>query len=89
MPSLKTYRERTDELAQDVIDAWNASANSTPEFGALLHKTFLYKTARHTAECHRAFDILSDSDEAKERAAAVIFVRAFKIYLHRQAGRFN
>jgi hypothetical protein len=90
MPSLETYLERADELAQDVINAWNAlSANSTPEFGALLHKTFLYKTARHTAENHRAFDILSDSDEAKERAARLIFVRAYKIYCDRQATRLN
>jgi len=34
---LKTYLKRADELAQDVINAWNASSsNFTPEFGALL-----------------------------------------------------
>jgi hypothetical protein len=90
MPSLETLLKRADELAQDVIDTWNASsANFTPEFRTLLHVTFLYKTARQTAENHRAFDILSNSDEAKERAARLIFVRAHKIYCARQAARFN
>jgi hypothetical protein len=52
----KTYLERADELAQEVIDAWNASGpNFTPEFGLLLHKTFLYKTARQKAEKPQSF----------------------------------
>ncbi len=89
MPSLETYLERTDELAQDVINAWNASAaNLTPEFRTLLHKAFLYKTARQIAEDHRAFDILSNRDEVKEMAAGLIFVRAYKVYSAR-AARFN
>jgi len=89
MPSHETYLKRADELAQNVIDAWNASsANFTPEFSTLLHVTFLYKTAREKAENHRAFDILSSNDEAKERAAGLMFVRAYKIY-YRQAARFN
>ena len=51
MTPLKTYLERADELAQEVIDAWNASGpNFPPEFGLLLHKIFLYKTARQKAE---------------------------------------
>jgi hypothetical protein len=90
MPSLETYLERADEQAQDVINVWNASeANLTPEFKTLLHIAFLYKTARQIAENHRAFDILSDSDEIKERAARLMFVRAYKIYCDRQAERFN
>ncbi len=57
MPSLETYLERADELAQVVFNAWNASAaNLTPEFKTLLHKAFLYKTARQIAENHRAFE---------------------------------
>ncbi len=90
MTQLKAYLRRADELAQDVIDAWNASAASlTPEFKALLHIAFLYKTARQTAEDHRAFDILSDSDEVRERAARLMFLRACKIYFDRQAARLN
>jgi len=86
MRSLETYLERADELAQAVINAWNASpASLTPEFRTLLHKTFLYKAARQKAENHRAFDILSDRDELKEIAAGMIFVRAYKIYCDRQA----
>ncbi len=90
MPSLKAALKYADKLAQDVVDPWNASAaNLTPEFRALLHVTFLYKTARQTAQNHRAFDILSDSDELKEMAARSMFVRAYKIYSARQAARFN
>jgi hypothetical protein len=90
MPSLGTSLKYADKLAQDVIDAWNAApANLTPEFGALVHVTFLYKTARHRAENHRAFDILSGSDEAKERATRSMFVRAYKIFRQRRAARFN
>jgi hypothetical protein len=81
MSSLRTSLKYADKLAQDVIDAWNASpANFTPEFRTLLHITFIYKTARQKAENHRAFDILSDSDELKERAARSMFVRAYKVY---------
>jgi hypothetical protein len=90
MPSLETSLKYADKLAQDVIDAWNASpANLTPEFKTLLHLTFLYKAARQTAENHRAFDILSDGDELKERAARSMFVRAYKIYCKRKAARLN
>jgi len=89
MTPIKTYLKRADELAQDVINAWNVSAaNLTPEFKTLLHIAFLYKTARQIAENHRAFDILSDSDELKERAARLIFVRAYKVYSAR-AARLN
>ncbi len=89
MPSLGTSLKYADKLAQDVIDAWNASpANLTPEFRTLLHMAFLYKTARQIAENHRAFDILSDSDELKERAARSMFVRAYKVYSAR-AARLN
>jgi hypothetical protein len=90
MPSLETNLKRADKLAQDVIKTWNASAaNLTPEFRTLLHKVFLYKTARQVAENHRAFDILSNRDELKERAARLIFVRAYKIYCDRQAARLS
>ena len=89
MPPIERHLKRADELAQAVINAWNASpANLTPEFRTLLHKTFLYKAARQKAENHRAFDILSDRDEVKEIAAGMIFVRAYKIY-YGQAARFN
>ncbi len=90
MTPLKTYLERADELAQDVINVWNVSAaNLTPEFKTLLHIAFLYKTARQTAEDHRALDILSDSDELKERTALSIFMRGYKTYSARQAARFS
>lgn len=88
MPSLETLLKRADELAQNVTNAWNASANLTPEFKALLHMAFLYKTARQIAEDHRAFDILSKRDKDEERAAGLKFVRAYTIYCDRQA-RFN
>ncbi len=89
MPSLRTSLKYADKLAQDVFDAWNASGtNLTPEFSTLVHMAFLYKTARQTAQSHRAFDILSDSDEFKERAARSMFVRAYKVYSAR-AARFN
>ncbi len=90
MPSLKTYLEHADELAQDVINAWNASAaNLTPDFGTLLHQAFLYKTARQKVENHRTFGILSKRDKAEERAARLIFVRAYKYLLDRQTAGFN
>jgi len=90
MPSLETYLERADELAEVLTNIWNASeANLTPEFSTLLHKTFLYKTARQIAENHKAFNILSKRDQVKESAARLIFARASKIYFDRQPARFN
>lgn len=86
----RRYRERPDELAQDIIDTWNAAGtNFTPEFGALVHKAILFKAARQKAENHRAFDILSTNDELKESVAALTLVRAYEIYFDRQAARFN
>jgi len=83
MSSRKTLLKHADELAQDVFNAWNASGE------ALVHKAFLYKTARHIAKSHRAFGLLSDGDEDKESIARLMFVRAYKIYSARQAARFN
>ncbi len=83
MSSLGTSLKYADKLAQDVFDAWNASGtNLTPEFSTLVHM------ARQKAQNHRAFDILSNSDELKERAARSMFVRAYKVYSAR-AARFN
>jgi hypothetical protein len=90
MPPLKTSRKYADELAEVVVSTWNtSSADVTPEFGALLHKAFLYITARHRAGNHRGFGILSGGDKDKERIARLVFVRAYKIYRQRQAARFN
>ncbi len=88
MPALET--KRADEQAQNLSNAWNASAaRLTAEFRAVLRLAFLYKTVRRIAENRRAFDILSDSDEAKERVARLIFVAAYKIYRDRQPARRN
>ena len=92
MASIKTYLERADQLAQDVIDAWNRSAGRTdftPEFRTLLHKTFLYITAKQIADKHRAFDLLSESDEAEEKEARLKFVLTYKIFGDRRAAKLN
>ena len=87
MRSLETYVERADELAQDVIDAWNrsGSVDFTPEFTWLLHKTFLYITASERAHKQRAFDILK-RDAVEERATRLAFARAYKIYFENASG---
>ena len=83
MASLEAVQQ-ADDLAQAVIDAWNKSAENardfTPAFKSLLHKTFLYRSAEQIADNHRAFDILSEGDEAREQAARLGFMRAYKIY---------
>ena len=91
MSSLEAYLERADELAQDVINVWKVSAPNFlgPEFRILLHKAFLYETAKEVAERHRAFDILRKRDEVEERAARMAFARAYKIYSDRRAARLN
>src|SRR2546428_70413 len=77
MISLKCFSNVRTNWRKTLLNVWNVSAATlTPEFKTLLHIAFFYKTARQTAQNHRAFDILSDSDELEERAARSMFVRA-------------
>ena len=88
---LEAILERTDRLAQQVIDEWNrnASGNFSTEFEALLHKTFLYITAKRTLEKHRAYDALTERDEHEFQAARMNFCSCVLRILRRQAaGRF-
>ncbi len=90
MLSLETYLQRADELAQEIIGAWNrpASTDFTPEFTSLLHKTFLYITARETQKL-RAFGICRIDDSAEERTTRLAFARAYKTYVERRAATLN
>jgi hypothetical protein len=87
--SLKACLERADELAHDVVNVWNRSisADFSPEFKTILHKTFLYLTAKKKADDHRAFGILTERDETEEKAARIVFCASVLKVLRGHASR--
>ena len=81
---LESYLENADKLAQDVVNAWglNVTAGNaellTPEFKALVDKTFLYRTLKQVADNHRDFGVLTEREGAEEQAARCTFAEAYK-----------
>jgi hypothetical protein len=86
MPPLEEYLEHADELAQHVVGAWGVNAPLlTPQFKALLDKACLYRNARRQADNHRNHNVLSEQDEAEEKATREAFALAYKAYYERHA----
>ena len=91
MPPLEEYLEHADELAQRVVDAWEANARAgktaflTTRFKALVDSACFYKNARRLADNHREYNVLSEQDEAEEKATREAFAIAYKAYYERHA----
>lgn len=82
------YLNHADELAQHVINAWGsnwegAKGYFTPEFKALLDKTFPYWDAKRTADNHREFGSGGEKVAAAERETRLAFARAYKAFWER------
>jgi hypothetical protein len=91
MPPLEEYIELADDLARQVADSWgeNVQAGSaaflTSQFNALVDKACLYRNARKLADNHRHHNVLSEQDEAEEKATREAFAIAYKAYYERHA----
>jgi hypothetical protein len=87
MPPLEKYLERADELAQDVVNAWGGNAAPlTTQFKNLFDKACLYTSAKRLADNHRAYNVLSEEDAAKEKVTRQVFVEAYKAFYEKHAG---
>lgn len=91
MPPLEEYLEHADELSQRVMDTWELNAQAgktaflTTRFKVLVDKACLYKNARKLADNHREHNVLSEQDEAEEKATREAFALAYKAYYERHA----
>ena len=81
---LDEYLAHADKLAQDVINAWGLHTEAgnaktfTPEFKALLEKTFAYRSAKSLADNHRAYNLLTEQEALEERTAREAFGTEYK-----------
>ena len=86
MASFEEYSERADELAQDVVNAWEVNLRAgngeplMPQFEALVETACLYRTARKIANNYREHNVAREREEADERAARQAFAGAYKAF---------
>lgn len=86
MASIEDYLEQADELAQDILYAWqfNVSAGDphrTPgEFEDVLDKARRYIEAKRVAEDRRRFNFLTVPDSIAEADAHRAFAEACKAF---------
>jgi hypothetical protein len=91
MPPLEEYLEHADDLAQHVMEAWRVEGQGgndallPTQFKALLDKACLYQHARKLADNHREHNVLSEKDEAEEKATREAFALAYKVYCEKHA----
>ena len=89
--SLEDYIKRADDLAQEVVNAWdiNVSAGNaatlTTEFKVLFKIACQYRTARETADNHREFNLLSEQDATTEKLTRESFAIAYQHYWEKYA----
>ena len=81
---LEDYVQHAPELAQDVINAWGSNTRAgnagslTPEFKALLEKTFAYWDAKKIAENHRENNVLTEQLAHEESVRREAFAMEYK-----------
>ena len=98
MPPLEEYLEAADDLAQHVVETWGINVQSgnaafltpsktflTTKFKDLVNKACLYRNSRRLADNHREYNVLSEQDEAEEKATREAFALAYKAYYERHA----
>ncbi len=91
MPPLEEYLEHADDLARHVVETWGVSDQAgnatflTTQFKVLVDKACLYQNARKLADNHRKHNVLSEQDEAEEKATRGAFALAYKAYYERHA----
>jgi hypothetical protein len=91
MSSLQECLEQTDELAQDVVNAWgiNFSAGNakyfSTDFRVLFEKTCLYRDAKQLADNHRKFNALSEPEAERETATREAFCKEYKDFSEKKA----
>jgi hypothetical protein len=91
MPHHDEYLKHADKLAQDVVSSWGqftkpgGATALTSEFKSLVDKAVLYQNARRLADNHREHNLLSQQDEAEEKATREAFAEAYKAVYEKHA----
>jgi hypothetical protein len=91
MPHRVEYLKHADKLAQDVVNTWGQVAKPgsatalTSEFKSLVDKAVLYQNAKKLADNHREHNLLSQQDEAEEKATREAFAEAYKAVYEKHA----
>jgi hypothetical protein len=86
MQPIEKYLERSDELAQEVVNAWGTNMRAgnadflTDDFKALFDKACRYRNAKSTADNRRQFGALNERDAAEEAIERQAFGEAYKSY---------
>jgi len=80
---LANYIERAPQRAQEHFRVWLDTPKRTPEFSALLGKTFTYWDSKRSADAYRACEVpgaaleaLREEAETKEKEARLAFAWA-------------
>jgi hypothetical protein len=93
MPSLESYLEQADKLAQEVVNAWGVNVQAgnavllTAQFKVLLDNACRYREARKLADNHRQFNVLGEQAEAQEKATRHAFAEAYKAFDEEHGGK--
>lgn len=89
MPTIEYYLQHADELAQKILDDFEASAKPvSPEFQDLFEKASQLLVAKRVSEKRQADPALRGPDRVEQNAAAVAFAEAYKSFEdNRQAAK--
>jgi len=86
MPSIEWYSERADELAKEVVNAWEVkeegakAAVLTDDFKDLFDKACQYRIAKTHADNRRQATEFNKMDALEEQATRQAFAEAYKSY---------
>jgi hypothetical protein len=81
MPTIDDYFQRADDLAQKVLNDWEASTKPvSPEFQSLFDKASQYTVARRVEQKRQNDPEVAGPDRVEEHAARLAFAEAYKSF---------
>lgn len=86
MRPLEEYIEHADELAQNVVTAWDNNveagnaANFSPAFKRLMERAWIYREAKKRADNHREFDCFTKEDATWVAQTREAFTREYRSF---------
>jgi hypothetical protein len=79
VPTIEYYLQHADDLAQKILDDWEASTKPvSPEFQGLFDRASQYLIARRVADKRHTDPALTGPDHVEENAARAEFAEAYK-----------
>lgn len=84
MPSLLKYLDYAEDLAEQVLNAWDINRGGkspmTHEFESLAHKALEYQNKKYAVESHRESNRLATKVEREVAAVKLEFATAYKTF---------